>query len=311
MALLWTGQRVSPQDLAMMNTSGLNGTQTQLARVWGQDIAFGLSIWVAFLLALEPGNVARAIDAGGGLVWSEEIVRILGASLLGASSTPLVMALIRRFPIERPNLLRHISIQALGGASIALGLIVVSCVLAAWLKIGDSRPVLVALPNEIASNWLLLIFCIGAMSAIAHAVYFFRRHEIGRAFADAPATAQPEATTATTFITAVAVKSRGRQTLVGLSTVDWIETQGNYLALHVGPDVHLIRATAAAFEAKLNPMHFVRIHRRMLVAVDRVCRMGALANGDAAIELIDGTNLRASRNFREKVRAAIARRTEI
>ncbi len=295
----------------MMIPSGLNGAQIPLARVWGQDIAFGLFIWVAFLLALEPGNVARAIDAGGGLAWDEEIVRILGASLLGALSTPLVMGLIRRFPIERRNLWRHLSIQALGCASIALGLIVVSCVLAEWLKIGDSRPVLVALPDEIASNWLLLIFCIGAMSAIAHAVYFFRRDEIGRAFADAPATPQPGPATATTFITAVAVKSRGRQTLIDLGTVDWIETQGNYLALHIGPDVHLIRETAAAFEVKLNPMQFVRIHRRTLIAVDRVCRMSALANGDASIELIDGTNLRASRNFREKARAAIARRTEI
>ena len=30
-------------------------------------------------------------------------------------------------------------------------------------------------------------------------------------------------------------------------------------------------------------MHFVRIHRRALVAVDRVCEITALANGDAAV----------------------------
>ncbi len=281
------------------------------AQAWGREIAFGLPVWVAFLLVLEPGNVARAIEAGGTLAWDKEVVRIFGASLLGASSTPLVLALMRRFPIERGNLWRHLTIQSLGGAGIALGLIVVSCILAAWFGIGDSRPVLTALPGEIAANWPLLVFCIAALSATAHAVHFSRRHaEAERKAVEqaVPAGVQVPSSPSGPFITSIPVKSRGRMIQVGLATVDWIETQGNYLALHAGTAVHLIRETAVRFEEKVDPKTFIRIHRRTLVALDRVRDVKPLANGDARVELTDGTSLRMSRGFRERTRSALTER---
>ena len=279
-----------------------------IARTRGQELVLGFLFWIAFLLVLEPGNVARAIADGGTLPLGEEIIRILGAACLGAVSTPLVLALMRRFPIEGRNLWRHATIHTLGNAAIAMGLIVASCILAAWFKVGDSRPVFVALPDEIAANWLLLIFCIGALSAVAHAVHFFRRAEAHRAAAAPVQIPEPARPFSEPFLTRLPVKSRGGLVLVELATVDWIETQGNYLALHAGAAVHLIRETSVRFEAKLSPAQFVRIHRRALVALDRIREMTPLANGDASVRLNDGTDLRVSRGFREKIRAALTER---
>ena len=65
-----------------------------------RELGLGVVYWLAFLLVLEPGNLLRAIRAGAELNWSLEVVRIMGASLLGALSAPLLFALVRRFPVE-------------------------------------------------------------------------------------------------------------------------------------------------------------------------------------------------------------------
>ena len=101
-----------------------------------------------------------------------------------------------------------------------------------------------------------------------------------------------------TPIAHLAVSTRGTTIDLPLSEVDWIETQGNYVGLHVGGWSYLVRSTLLALEAKLDPRTFVRVHRRWVVAIDRVVSIEALANGDAVLRLRDGQSLRLSRSFR-------------
>ncbi|MCE9521290.1 MAG: LytTR family transcriptional regulator [Alphaproteobacteria bacterium] len=261
-----------------------------------QEIALGFVYWLTFLLALEPGNIARALDLGFTPAWDKEVLRIVGASLLGATSTPLLLALMRHFPIEGGKLWRHATIHSLGGAGIAFGLIAVSCLLAAWFKIGDSN-----LWDQIAANWLLLVFCIAGFTAIAHAVRFFRRAEANhRLLAQFQTAPSPPS-----FLSTVQVKARGHIVVLEIADIDWVETQGNYLALHTAGGAHLIRETLSSFEPKLNPQHFARIHRRALVALDRIRAVTPLANGDATVTLTNGAELKLSRLYREKLRAAL------
>ena len=65
------------------------------------------------------------------------------------------------------------------------------------------------------------------------------------------------------------VKRRGRAQFVRADEVDWIEADGNYVRLHVGPVNHLVRGTITACADRLDPRKFVRIHRRYIVNVDR------------------------------------------
>jgi two-component system LytT family response regulator len=104
------------------------------------------------------------------------------------------------------------------------------------------------------------------------------------------------------FATTVPIRSRGKLILLPLDAVDWIETQGNYLALHAGAAEHLIRETSIGFEAKIDPDRFARIHRQTIVALDRISAIAALPSGDATITLKDGTALRMSRGYRDGVR---------
>ena len=138
---------------------------TCLPRI-SREIGFGFLYWLVFLIALEPGNLARAAAAGTPLEWHQEVLRILGASLLGAFATPVVAVLMRRFPIEGHAFRRHLAVHGLGATSVAFSLIVVSCLLAPLAEVGDTRPFMAALPEHLIANWLLLAFSIAGLTAV-------------------------------------------------------------------------------------------------------------------------------------------------
>lgn len=66
------------------------------------------------------------------------------------------------------------------------------------------------------------------------------------------------------------VKSGGRVYFVRAEEIDWIESAGNYVKLHVGGETHLLRETMTAIEAQLDPEAFFRIHRCHIVNIERV-----------------------------------------
>jgi two-component system LytT family response regulator len=105
---------------------------------------------------------------------------------------------------------------------------------------------------------------------------------------------------ASPFFERVAVKSDGGTRILLIADVDWFETDGNYVRVHVGKSTYLIRSTANRLQEELDPARFARIHRRYLVNVDRVVGLEPWFGGDAVVLLRDGTKLRLSRNFREE-----------
>lgn len=92
----------------------------------------------------------------------------------------------------------------------------------------------------------------------------------------------------------------GRTSMIQIDEVDWIESDGNYVTLHVGQQRHLVRGTLTATASQLDPSRFVRIHRRFIVNVDRVRRIEPWLGGDSLLVLHDGQRLRLSRNFKRE-----------
>jgi two-component system, LytTR family, response regulator len=93
----------------------------------------------------------------------------------------------------------------------------------------------------------------------------------------------------------------GRVRVVKVADIDWIEAAGNYVKLHVGPDVHLLRGRITGLEEQLDPARFARIHRSTLVNVDRIRELQPWFHGDYVAVLRDGTQLNVSRSYRERV----------
>jgi two-component system LytT family response regulator len=111
----------------------------------------------------------------------------------------------------------------------------------------------------------------------------------------APATAQP---VRAQYLDRVAVKADGRVFFVRVGDIDYIESAGNYVKLHVGNDAYLIREKVGDLAAKLNPSSFVRIHRSTIVNLDKVKEIQPWFSGDALVILRGGQKLRLSRGFR-------------
>src|SRR5262249_4963401 len=94
---------------------------------------------------------------------------------------------------------------------------------------------------------------------------------------------------------------RDRFVLVHARDVRWIGAAGNYAELHLAGATHLLRATMADLEARLDPERFVRIHRATLVRVDCVREVIPAEHGDFDVVLDDGEVLRLSRRHRSRL----------
>jgi len=91
------------------------------------------------------------------------------------------------------------------------------------------------------------------------------------------------------------IKSSGSIRFVRVEEIDWIESAGNYVSLHVGGKSHLLRETMRRLESRLDPRRFVRIHRVAIVNVERIVELQPLPSGDYRVILEDGKELALSR----------------
>jgi len=99
----------------------------------------------------------------------------------------------------------------------------------------------------------------------------------------------------------IVIKADGEIVCLKPMEIDWAESAGNYVCLHVGGNTHILRETITALESRLGPRQFLRVHRSTLVNVDRIKTLRPSLYGDYSILLRDGTKLTLSRGFRENV----------
>jgi two-component system, LytTR family, response regulator len=103
------------------------------------------------------------------------------------------------------------------------------------------------------------------------------------------------------YASRILVKQDGRMFFVKTADIDWIEADRNYVRLHVGSTAHTIRERISGIEATLDPRLFARIHRSTIVNLNRVREMQQWFSGDYVVILDDGTRLRLSRHYRDRV----------
>lgn len=98
----------------------------------------------------------------------------------------------------------------------------------------------------------------------------------------------------------------GRRTaFVSVEDVEYLQADGDYVALHIDGKRHLIRESLQRLQERLDGERFLRIHRSAIVRIDRVAEMQSLSNRDALLRLHDGTLLRASRTYVDTLRARL------
>jgi len=93
--------------------------------------------------------------------------------------------------------------------------------------------------------------------------------------------------------------------VIAASDIDWIRADGNYVHIHAGSVTYLHRESLRQLLAALDPERFLRIHRGIVVNVERIREVHPLFQGSAEVVLHDGTRLSLSRRFRMHARRAL------
>jgi two-component system LytT family response regulator len=103
------------------------------------------------------------------------------------------------------------------------------------------------------------------------------------------------------------IKTEGRLLFLRLAEIDWLEAASNYVRLHVGQTSYLTRSTMGEIEQKLAGKQFVRIHRSIIVNVDRIKEVRPCNSGEFIVTLADKKDLPASRGYRENLEPLLGR----
>src|ERR1700722_10143384 len=99
----------------------------------------------------------------------------------------------------------------------------------------------------------------------------------------------------------IVVKSRGEVLFLSVADIAWIEAVGYCACLHVGGDTHVLRRTLLELVRDLDEDKFMRIHRSIIVNLDRVHALELRHTGDYEVVLKSEVRLRLSRRFRKRL----------
>ncbi|MEO8778596.1 MAG: LytTR family DNA-binding domain-containing protein [Rhodanobacter sp.] len=87
--------------------------------------------------------------------------------------------------------------------------------------------------------------------------------------------------------------------LIDTASVEWLESDDNYVHVHTTTRTYLLRRTLQDLLSQLGEQHFVRIHKSTVVNLGSIGSLTPLFKGDYEIHLRNGSTLRLSRRYRE------------
>jgi two-component system LytT family response regulator len=97
------------------------------------------------------------------------------------------------------------------------------------------------------------------------------------------------------------VEADERIRFVPVAAVESLEAERNYVLVHAAGEQHRVRATLAGLLDQLDPRHFVRIHRSIVVNVDHIREVQPWFGGDYVAILRGGRRLKVSRRYRDQL----------
>ena len=91
------------------------------------------------------------------------------------------------------------------------------------------------------------------------------------------------------------IKDGAQVHVIPVETIDYLEAQDDYVAIHVGAKSHLKPQPLAELETLLDPAQFVRVHRSIVMNVTRLSRLEPFGKDSRVAILADGRQLPVSR----------------
>ncbi len=211
---------------------------------------------------------------------------------------PLIILADRRWPIRMGVLRRHLLIHI--GCSVVFSLAHVSGMVAlrhaAYAFSNDKYDFgrwAVEMVYEYRKDFFAYVSILVTIN-----VY---RYIVSQLRGEATVIAEGEDAPAPTYPERLLVKKLGKEFIVKVQDIDWIEAAGNYMNLHIDNRIYPLRETMAGLEKLLDAKQFARIHRSQMVNLDRVREIQALESGDYKVTLHSGQELSLSRRYRDRL----------
>jgi two-component system, LytTR family, response regulator len=160
-----------------------------------------------------------------------------------------------------------------------------------------------------ALDYLLKPFDRGRLhQAIERARFELRKsqdREITHRIMDLLAQVRSEKQPVPVFDGRLVIRTKGRIVFLNLEEIDWVEAAANYVRLNVGKESYLFRETISRTSERLNPNHFIRIHRSMIVNVRKIKELIPVNSGEYIVVLKSGKELSCSRGYRANIQHLI------
>jgi hypothetical protein len=225
--------------------------------------------------------------AGRAFVWWEPVLWEATSAAVILAMAPLVGRAVRRWRPSGSNLIKPLAIHA--GLTIPFA---AGHILGIW-ALREAVYALAGLPYGFFDDGVgLVAFYEWRKDALTYAsiagVYWLFDH-LARRNAPPAAAARDER---------LELRDGGAAMFVPPAEITHIEAAGNYVEVHMAGRSHLVRGTLAAFETRLAPRGFVRVHRSRLVNRAKIAAIKPTASGDLEIALLDGRVLAGSRRYR-------------
>ncbi|WP_374673765.1 LytTR family DNA-binding domain-containing protein [Ideonella sp.] len=248
------------------------------------------------------------------------------SNLTWLALVPLILALLRRWPLHigvlRAHLPRHL-LASLGVSVLhVLGMVVTRQLV---YRAFGGRYDFGHWPTELAYEALKDVRSYAMIVGIMLGYRLLLWRWQGEASVlQAPDDAAPPATVAASVATAAPpapppspvdaepadrflVRKLGKEFLLPVAEIEWVQACGNYVNLHRRQHDYPLRATLAAMERRLGPQGFVRVHRSFLVNLACVAVIEPTEAGDARLRMADGASVPCSRTYLEPLRARLSR----
>jgi two-component system LytT family response regulator len=97
------------------------------------------------------------------------------------------------------------------------------------------------------------------------------------------------------------VRSQGQVRFLSVCDIDWIEAADYYACVHVGGETHILRRSLAELEQDLGEDRFIRIHRSVVVNLERIRGLELQVGGEYEVVLRSKVRLRLSRRYRKRL----------
>jgi len=94
----------------------------------------------------------------------------------------------------------------------------------------------------------------------------------------------------------VLVREGTKVFVIPTEKIDYIEAQDDYVSIRSEGTSHLKKQRLSDLQSLLDPKKFVRIHRSIILNVDRLARLELYAKDSRMAILKDGTKLQVSRS---------------